>query len=434
MPASNECANGSYSYVDEKQDVGEKLSDFLNLLPPQKALEKFLAAVSPYKETELIATENALGRVTSETLYAEHSLPAFPRTTVDGYVVRSKDTHGSSASMPGYLELIGEILMGVDSNLEILDGQCALIHTGGMVPKGADAAIMLEETQIAKDGEIEILKSVAVGENVINQGEDIETGNEILAAGKIIRAAEIGALMAMGIKEVRVNAQLKIGIISSGDELIPPEQEISFGKIRDINSYTLSAQVSETGSIPIMYGIVPDDPKSLLESLERAISECQMVIVTAGSSASARDHTANAINKLGSPGVIVHGINLRPGKPTILGICSGIPIMGLPGNPVSAFVVASIFLKPIIEKLLGIFEYSRKSSLIAKLSINLASQSGREDWVPVRLIEKGNEILAEPIFGKSNLIFTLVQANAMLRVEPEANGLAAGAEVQVFLL
>ena len=410
------------------------MPEFLTLLPPRIALGKLLDSFIPRIAFEKVHTTEALNRVTAEPLVAPHSLPTFPRATVDGFAVRSKDTHGTSATLPAYLELVSEIPMGVDSAITLQKGQCALIHTGGMIPKGADAAIMVEHTQQAKAKEIEILRAVAIGENVCQVGEDTHKGEEIIPAGKLLRPAEIGALMALGIIEVRVSCCPKIGIISSGDEVIPPDQKPKPGQVRDINSYTLRSLVLRTGGEPFLYGIIPDDYESLSQTAAKALSECELVILTAGSSASERDLTSQVINNLGRPGVLVHGINLRPGKPTILGVCDGKPVLGLPGNPVSALVVAELFLKPLIAALLGRQDYSPWAATSARLTINLASQSGREDWIPVRIIESENELLAEPIFGKSNLIFTLVQADGLICIAPDANGIAAGEEVKVFFM
>lgn len=410
------------------------MPEFLTLLPPHLALEKFLASFSSSGASEIAPTANSLNRVTAKALITPHSLPAFPRTTVDGYALRSKNTHGASANLPACLKLVGEIPMGADSRFEIKDGECALIHTGGMLPNGADAVIMLEDTQKTKSEEIEVLRAIAQSENVIQVGEDINEGDEIVPSGKRLRAAEIGALLALGITELPVTCHPKIGIISSGDELIPPEQEPTLGQIRDINSYTLNAFAKQAGGEAIIYGITSDNPEALSKALARALSECELVIITAGSSASARDFTAQTINEQGKPGVLVHGINLRPGKPTIMGVCDGKPVLGLPGNPVSALVVAELFLRPVIATLLGRQDYFPRASTLARLTINLASQSGREDWIPAQVIERENELFAEPIFGKSNLIFTLVQADGLIRIPPEVNGIGAGEDVQVFFI
>lgn len=410
------------------------MSEFLTLLSPQIALAKLLDSFTPRIAFEKVHTTEALNRVTAEALVAPHSLPTFPRATIDGFAVRSKDTHGTSASLPAYLELIGEIPMGTGSKITIQVGQCALVHTGGMIPQGADAAIMVEHTQQVRPKEIEILRAVAAGENVVQIGEDAQMGQEIIPAGKLLRPADIGALMAMGITEVLVNRFPKVGIISGGDEVIPPDQEPKPGQVRDVNSYTLRSFVICEGGVPALYGILPDNYESLLQTAAKAYSECDLVILTAGSSAGARDLTARVINELGKPGVLVHGVNLRPGKPTILGVCNGKPVLGLPGNPVSALVVAELFVKPLINAMLGRKGFVPRAATRATLTINLASQSGREDWIPVHLIESEKGLLAEPIFGKSNLIFTLVKADGLICIPADATGVAAGEEVEVLFM
>lgn len=410
------------------------MSEFLTLIPPGAALAELLDSFTPQIAFEKIPTAEALNQMTAQPLVAPHSLPTFPRAAVDGFAVRSKDTYGANSSLPTYLELIGEIPMGATSSLTIQEGQCALIHTGGMLPAGADAAIMVEHTQQARPKEIEVLRAVAAGENVVQIGEDAQKDQEIIPAGKLLRPADLGALMAMGITEVTVSRSPRVGIISGGDEVIPPDRELKPGQVRDINSYTLASFVLRAGGTPVPYGIIPDRYEALLQTAKRAHSECDLVVLTAGSSAGARDLTARVINELGMPGVLVHGVNLRPGKPTILGVCDGKPVLGLPGNPVSALVVAELFLKPLINALLGRKGYQPRAATHARLTINLASQSGREDWVPVHIVENGNELLAEPIFGKSNLIFTLVKADGLICIPVDATGLVASEEVEVVFM
>jgi molybdopterin molybdotransferase len=368
---------------------------------------------------------------------------------VDGYAVCARDTFGASESLPGYLTLIGEVPMGAAPDFTLTPGSCALIHTGGMLPEGADAVIMLEYTQqVGADGvrpdkhEIEVSRAIAEGENVLRVGEDVAKGQLVLAAGTRLRPAEIGGCMALGITMLRVAKKPKIGILSSGDEVVPPEQSPLPGQVRDVNSYALAALVNQTGGEPVLYGIVPDNLDAMKAAAAKALAECDALVVTAGSSASARDTTAEAIISLGAPGVLVHGVNVRPGKPTILAVCDGKAVIGLPGNPVSALVIAGLFVVPVIERLLGA-KPRPKASLLAKLTVNLPSQAGREDWVAVKLIpsplhpspagrgDGGEGILAEPIFGKSNLIFSLAAADGLVRIPPDATGLSAGEMVEV---
>ena len=411
------------------------MPEFLELLPPSQALERLLEYLGPLKEHEQIAAQDALGRVTAEPILARHPLPAFPRTTVDGYAVRAADTYGANESLPAYLNWKGEVPMGSQPVFAIGRGECATIHTGGMLPEGADAAVMVEHTQSAREGEIEILRSVAVGENIIKVGEDVARGDAVITAGVRLRPAEIGGLMALGITELNVARQPVVGIISSGDEVIPPDQEPSIGQVRDVNAYTLSALVEQAGGLARGYGIVPDRAEALYEAASRALQATDMVVITAGSSASVRDLTADVINRLGQPGVLVHGVNVRPGKPTILGVCQGKPVIGLPGNPVSALVIAALFVTPVVEILQGLNRKRFRPAVTASLALNLASQAGREDWVPVRLVEnEDGGYLADPIFGKSNLIFTLVRADGLIRIPADANGLSAGTVLDVYLI
>lgn len=409
------------------------MPEFLTLLPPIDALDRLLTHLSVNPASEEVKTEQALGRVTVSPVLAPHPLPEFPRTTVDGYAVRAADTFGASESLPAYLKLIGEVPMGSTPDFTIQPAQCALIHTGGMMPEGADAAVMVEYTQSARKNEIEILRAVAVGENIIEVGEDVKVGQEVIPAGQRLRPSEIGGLMALGFTQVQVARKPKIGIISSGDEVIPPLQHPLPGQVRDVNAYTLSALVEEAGGEPILYGIIPDTQEAMLDAASSAKDDCDVVVITAGSSASTRDLTSIVIDQLGDPGVLVHGVNVRPGKPTILAVCDGKAMIGLPGNPVSALVIAGLFVVPVIKELLGEVITLPHASISAELSINLSSQAGREDWIPVRLKKREKDYQAEPIFGKSNLIFTLARANGLIRISPDATGLSAGEIVNVIL-
>lgn len=423
------------------------MPEFLTLLPPDEARNLLLSHLSqPTIESETIDVPSALGRVLAEDIRAPHALPEFQRSTVDGYAVRAGDTHGASDSLPAYLNLIGEVPMGDAPEFEISSGQCALIHTGGMLPNGADAVVMLEYTQrVGKDGqlpvlkntEIEIFRAVANGENVIRIGEDVAQGQVIQPKGSQMRPAEIGGLMALGITQINVMRKIRVGLISSGDEVIDPSQSPRLGQVRDINSYTLGALAEKSGGESKRFGIITDKFEALKDAAARALSGCDMLLITAGSSASTRDMTADVIRSLGEPGVLVHGINTRPGKPTILGVCNGKAVIGLPGNPVSALVNGYLFVVPVIERLLGALPKPRPT-VRARLTVNLPSQAGREDWWPVKLIQNQNSKFenyeADPIFGKSNLIFTLAAADGLLRIHPDATGLSAGELVEVMLI
>jgi molybdopterin molybdotransferase len=410
------------------------LPEFLELLPPPEALHVLMSRLSPAPQAEEVETIHALDRVTAVPVIAPYPLPPFPRSTVDGYAVRAADTFGANESLPAYLTLIGEVPMGAAAGLSLSAGQCALIHTGGMLPAGADAVVMVENTQSARSTEVEILRAAAPGENVIKVGEDVASGEEVIPAGVRLRPAEIGGLMALGFTRVRVACRPRVGILSSGDEVVPPDAEMGPGQVRDINSYSLGALIEQAGGLAMRYGILPDHSEALRAAAEKALAECDVVIITAGSSASSRDLTAAVIDSLGQPGVLVHGVAVRPGKPTILAVCDGKAVVGLPGNPVSALVIAGLFVVPVLQALLGLRSNRPAPRLSARLATNLPSQAGREDWQAVRLVETRQGYLAEPIFGKSNLIFTLARADGLVRIPPAATGLEAGQSVEVYLL
>ncbi len=410
------------------------MPEFLKLIPTQQALHTLLSHVEASVSAEKVKTIDALGRVTARVIRSPIPLPTFKRSTVDGYAVRAPDTYGASESLPAYLRLIGEIHMGSAPGFDINQGETGLIHTGGMLPDTSDAVVMLEYTQTVGMDTIEVLRPVAVGENVIKVGEDVQPGEEVIQPGVRIRPSEIGGLAALGIVEVEVARKPLVGILSSGDEVIPPDENLLPGRVRDTNSYTLSALIHQAGGIPKIYGIFPDEFEKILKAAEQAHRECDMVIITAGSSASARDLTARVINQLGSPGVLVHGVNIKPGKPTILAVCDHKVVIGLPGNPVSALVIANLFVVPVVESLLGVVNIGMHPKIQARLTTNVPSQAGREDWVAACLIEGPDGYRVDPIFSKSNLIFSLVRANCMIRVPPDATGLSSGEMVETVLL
>jgi molybdopterin molybdotransferase len=409
------------------------MPEFLRLIPPDHALHIFLDALSDRAspKTEIIPTLEALGRILSQPVHAKEALPPFPRSTVDGYAVRAADTYGASPSLPAYLNLIGEIAMGAVADAEIKSTQAILIHTGGMIPTGADAVVMVENTQKVRENQIEVLKPVAEGENILQLGEDVQVGEIVIPVGRRLRAQEIGGLMALGVTEISVVQQPRVGILSTGDELISPWEKPQPGQIRDINSYTLSALVSRAGGKSILRGIIPDQFDDLLQAAKKAHREDDIVVITAGSSVSTHDQTADVIQQLGNPGVLVHGISIRPGKPTILALADGVPLIGLPGNPISALVVAGLFVMPVIRTLLGIQEEEIMPQVQARLTMNVSSETGREDYLPVKLHQGESGWLAEPVYGRSNLIFTLVRADGLVRISPEATGLPASSLVTV---
>lgn len=406
------------------------MPEFFTVLPPEKALEQLRAYLSPLSP-ETVPLARALGRVLARPIFAPEPLPAFPRSTVDGYAVRAADTFGATESLPAYLRIVGEVPMGQAPGLSIRPGEAALIHTGGMLPEGADAVVMLERTQQLDAETIEVLRPVAPGENVIGVGEDISTGALAFPAGHRLRPQDLGALAALGIVEVPVVHAPRVAILGSGDEIVPPEQTPQPGQVRDVNTFSLIGLIRQHGGEPIPYGIAPDRLEILERMAREAFEAADVLVFTAGSSVSTRDLTATVIERLGPPGILAHGLAIRPGKPTLIAFCRGKPVLGLPGNPVSAFVVARMLLVPLLYFLQGL-EPPAPVLQPARLTHNIPSAPGRIDWVPVRLIQREGAWWAEPLFGKSNMIFTLARSDGLVMVPLDLNGLQAGDEVEVW--
>lgn len=416
------------------------MSELFTVRTPADAFAAFRRVCSPIGRAEIVPLEAAQDRVVAEDVLAVETLPAFARATMDGYAVRASDTHGASEQSPAYLRLVGDVPTGVVPAAPVGTGTAVRIHTGAMLPPGADAVVMVEDTNThAQPGgvpEVEVLAAAAPGENVLAVGEDVREGDVAVPAGRRLRAADLGGLAALGVTRVRVAARPRIAILSTGDEVVPPSRTPGPAQVRDINATTLAAVVSRAGGIPVPRGIAPDDEAELELALRGALANADAVVLSAGSSVSVRDLTARVVGRLGAPGVLVHGIAIRPGKPTVLAVCDGVPIVGLPGNPASALVVAWRIVRPLVRVLGG--EHvdedglGDERELSAILDVPLPSRPGREDFVPCRLARDADGRLhAVPIFGASNLIFTLVRSDGLIAVPLDRSGLGAGETVRV---
>ncbi len=406
---------------------------FFNVLPPDEALQMLLERLDYRVDPESVPVSEALGRVLFDNVASAEDLPAFPRSTMDGYSVRSADTFGATEGLPAYLDVVGAVPMGTASTVSLSTGEAATAFTGGMLAENADAVVMVENTQSAGNSSIEVLRPVAPGENVAQAGEDVRAGDAVLRAGQVIRPQDIGGLLAVGTTEVRVARRPLVAIVSTGDELVQPGEVPGPGRIRDINSYTISALVQRAAGQPQRIGLIPDDLSLQQEAARRGLDECDMLIFSAGSSVSSRDLTAEVVGGLGAPGILAHGISFKPGKPTIVALVDGKPVFGLPGNPVSAAVVFDMLVRPAIFWIAGCVEPPPLPSVAATLSRDVPSVSGRQDIVQVRLERLDKKLVAEPVFGGSGLIFTLVQADGAITVPLDKGGLYAGEQVSVTL-
>lgn len=411
------------------------MPEIFKLMTVEQAAEVFTAHLpTAARKIETILTARALGRVLAEDVISKVDVPNFDRSTMDGFAVRARDTFGASEGMPAYLSVAGEIMMGQAALTEIAPGQAVKIATGGMLPPEADAVVMVEYTEDLGSGEIAVVRPVAPGENVVRRGEDVCAGQVLLPAGIRLRPQELGALAGIGVIDCPVAARPRVAIISTGDELVPPEEEPATGQVRDINSYALQALVEEAGGEGVLYGIVRDDFDTLKGVVSDSLMRDDIVVISGGSSVGTRDVTAAVLNSFGAPGVLVHGVAVKPGKPTILAVVQGKPVFGLPGHPVSAMVLSDLFLVPAVRHLLGVNAGDRRRAVVtARLNRNLASASGRVDYIRVALVERDGELWAEPVLGKSGLISTMVKADGFVVITAVKEGIAAGESVEVIL-
>ncbi len=400
-------------------------------------LNKVLEYVSLFQTvaTEQISLQDTPGRILAENIISDIDLPGFSRSTMDGFAVRASSTFGASEENPAYLSVVGSIAMGESPSFSVNPGEAAKISTGGMLPKGTDSVMMIEHTEALDEKTIEVYKSVAPGQHMIEKGEDFTRGNIILSAGQKIRPQETGLLSAFGKERVSVFKKPVISIISTGDEIVPVSSIPGPGQIRDINTYTLSGQVKEAGCIPLHLGIVKDDFTSLFEKCGEALNASDMVLISGGSSVGVRDFTIEVLSQLPDSAIIVHGISISPGKPTILSRSGKKPLWGLPGHVVSAMIVFSSVVRPFIEKISGLSALHRsRLTLSALLSRNVSSAQGRTDYIRIRLTETEGILWAEPILGKSGLINTMVKADGLIEIGQNTEGLEKGTVVQVIPL
>jgi molybdopterin molybdotransferase len=382
--------------------------------------------------TEKVELAEALDRVLAADYQAEQDIPGFDRATMDGYAVKAASSFGASEGNPAYLTVVGTVIMGQVPHFSVDTGQAARIATGGMLPPGADSVVMIEHTDPLDDATIEVYRSVAPGQHTVARDEDAAKGEVLVEGGCRLRAQELGILAACGARQVTVFRRPKVGIISTGDEVVPVTDVPRPGQVRDVNRYTLSALVRQAGGEPHFFGIVTDELEGLLDACRQAMQETDMVLISGGSSVGTRDLTVEVLEKLPQSHIMAHGVSIRPGKPTILARCGTKPFWGLPGHVTSAMVVFMVLVRPFLAWIGGCAEAS-PVTLRARLSRNLASAQGRVDFVRVRLIPKNGEILAEPVLGGSGLMRTMVAADGLVAVDLNSEGLEQGTMVQVML-
>jgi molybdopterin molybdotransferase len=392
---------------------------------------------------ENIHIRNSFGRILAEEVLSPENLPAFDRSTMDGYAVKCADTFSAAESRPAVLNLVGDILMGMMPEKELSKGEAMKIATGGALPNGADAVVMFEQTQQIDAQSIEVVKPVAPLENVIQAGDDMKQGEVILSRGHRMRPQDMSALASVGITSIRVFERPKVAIISTGNEIVPADTIPTPGRIRDSNTYNLEGLIAQVGGVPLRLGIVPDEYARLRETLEAAVRDCALVLLTGGSSVGTADLTAKVINDSGRPGVLVHGVSIKPGKPLVVGLIATpgkqVPVFGLPGHPAAVSICFEVFVKPVFVRISGEVPHPALAGVSphrivqAKLERSISSSPGREDHVRVVLDKRDGQLWARPVFGASGLINTLVKAVGTVVVPVNAIGIEAGEDVEVRL-
>ncbi len=411
------------------------MQDFFRLTSVEEARKALLSAWSPGPlPVEKVPLHKALGRMLGVSITSPENVPPYARSTIDGYAVVSKDTFGASESMPAMLTVLEEIPMGAMPSNKIDQGQTSGIPTGGALPGGADACVMVENTSALDENTILVFSPVSPGENVVRQGEDVRCGELLLQAGHVLRPCDIGALAALGITSVPVLVKVKIAVISTGDEIIDPSETPLPGQIRDINTYSLSSAAESTDAQALALGISEDTYSSLKNLVEKGLEQADIVVVSGGSSVGTRDVAVQVISDLGPPGVLVHGIAIKPGKPVILGLCRGKPVFGLPGHPVSALLAFDLFVRFAVESIYEashVRPISEDAWVQARISRSMASFPGRKVIVEVQLRHDQGQVWADPVLGRSGLISTLVRSDGQVTIPADSEGIMQGSQVWV---
>ena len=400
----------------------------LEVKTPEEGLRLIEKEFRPVSRTESVPLSKALGRVLAEDVKAEEYVPDFDRSTVDGYALRARDTFGCSDAVPAILNLVGEVRMGEGASVTVPRDACVYVPTGGAIPEGCDCAVMIEYTEDYGDGTVGILKPGAPGMNMIFRGDDVFPGKTVLEAGRVLTPQDIGALAAIGKTEVPVRPRLRVGVISTGDELVPADRKPGAGQVRDVNGPMLAAFLQEYGAEAVDFGIVTDDEALLREKAALAAESCDAVILSGGSSAGIRDAACRIIGDMGE--LLLHGIAIKPGKPTILGRADNRPLIGLPGHPVAAFFVAELFVRPLLARLEG--RTLRDFPVRAAVSESVNANHGRMQVSACRLEEREGKLTAVPIRSKSGLITQLAGADGYFVIPRDCEGLPGDAAVEVY--
>lgn len=400
----------------------------LNVKTPEEVFASIEANFQPLASKETVALTDALGRILYEDIVAKEYVPDFDRSSVDGYAVKAADTFGCSSSLPAIFTLQGEVLMGSEAPA-LLENSCLYVPTGAAIPANADAMVMIEHSEDYGDGTIGMTKPTAPGNNIVFRGDDVRPGQAVLPRGKKIGAQDIGALAALGFSEVPVGSHIRVGVISTGDELVAVSETPTAGQVRDVNSAVVAAAMAANGARITAYGFIKDDEQLLRKTVKQALDENDMVLISGGSSVGTKDATAKVIASLGE--LLLHGIAIKPGKPTIMGKADGKPLIGLPGHPSAAYFICHLFIRPLLYRLQG--RCAVNYSISAKLLEAISANDGRSQYISVSLQQRADGVYAVPLRAKSSQISSLAITDGYIAIDRNAEGLPKGAIVEVTL-
>lgn len=407
--------------------------DFFNVVSVQEARKKVIEVFKEYElEIEQVSILECMDRILAEDIESNINVPEFNRSTVDGFAIKSKDSHGASESVPSLFNILGEVHMGETAKYCIKSGEAVYVPTGGMIPEGADGVVMIEHTEKLDEFSLMVYKSISFGENIILKGDDIKVGELALKKGRSVTPEVVGVLAALGKSQVKVYKKPRFYIISTGDEIINLEEKLELGKVRDINSYTLYSLIIKLGGEVVGKSIVKDNYELLRAEVEKAIRISDIILISGGSSVGTRDYTDKVINSFNGKGVFIHGISIKPGKPTIIGEGEGKLIFGLPGHPVSSIIVFKAIVEYFIRQKMGSIDFIPKTKAI--IDFNFPSSSGRETYQMVKLKEVDGKTYATPSFGKSGMITLLSNSHGYIIIKSFEEGVYKGEERDVYLL